>query len=78
MTLLQKKEKLILEVQKLSDTEFIDYLLKLIELESKPIPAKDYMLTTMENKAIDIAEDDLKAGNVITDEEADEQIRSWL
>lgn len=80
MTTIQKKQKLIEEVEKLSDSDsdLIDYLLQLIESESDPDLSKTYPLTKMEMKALDKAETDIKEGNVITDEQADEQISSWL
>lgn len=78
MTTLQKKQKLIEEVEKLSDSDLIDYLLQLIESESDPDLSKTYPLTEMEIKALDKAETDIKEGSVITDEQADEQISSWL
>jgi len=78
MTTLQKKQKLIEEAEKLTDSDFIDYLLRLIELESAPDASKTFPLTEMENKAIDKAEEDIKKGSVITDEKADEQISSWV
>jgi len=59
-------------------TEFIDYLLRLIKLVLKPVYVISCALTDLENKAIDEAEGDLHAGNVITDEEANEQIVLWL
>jgi len=78
MTTLQKKQKLIEEAEKLTDSDFIDYLLRLIESESDPDGSKTYPLTKIEKKALDKAETDIKEGNVITDEQADEQIASWL
>ena len=78
MTILQKKQKLIEEAEKLTDSDFIDYLLQLIESESVPGASKTYPLTEMEVKALDKAETDIKEGSVITDEQADEQISSWL
>lgn len=78
MTTLQKKQKLIEEAEKLTDSDFIDYLLRLIELESDPGASKIYPLSEMEKKAIDKAEADIKAGDVLTEKQADEQITSWL
>jgi len=78
MTTLQKKKKLIEEAEKLTDSDFIDYLLRLIELESGPDASKTFPLTEMEKKAIDKAEEDIKKGNIMTDEKADEQIATWL
>lgn len=78
MTTLQKKQKLIEETEKLTDDDFIEYLLRLIESETEPDDLKIYPLTEMEKKAIDEAETDIKEGKVITNNEADEQIKSWL
>ncbi|TVQ05312.1 MAG: hypothetical protein EA359_03505 [Balneolaceae bacterium] len=78
MTILQKKQKLIEETEKLTDGDFIEYLLRLIEGETAPNASKIYRLTEMEKKAIDEAETDIKEGKVITNKEADEQIKSWL
>lgn len=65
MTTLQKKQKLLEETEKLTDSDFIDYRLRLIQLESDPGSAKIYPLSEAEKKAIDKAE-------------ADEQITPWL
>lgn len=78
MTTLQKKQKLIEEAEKLTDADFIDYLLQLIEGETGPDALKRVPLTEMEKKAIDEAEADIKEGKVISHEKADEQIASWL
>jgi hypothetical protein len=78
MTTLQKKQKLIEESEKLTDDDFIEYLLRLIESETEPDDLKIYPLTEIEKKAIDEAETDIKEGKVITNNEADEQIKSWL
>lgn len=78
MTTLQKKLKLIEEAEKLTDSDFIDYLLRLIELESDIGASKIYPLSEMEREAIDKAEEDIKAGNVLTEVQADEQINPWL
>jgi hypothetical protein len=78
MTTLQKKQKLIEETEKLTDDDLIEYLLRLIESETEPDDLKIYPLTEMEKKAIDEAETDIKEGKVITNNEADEQIKSWL
>lgn len=78
MTTLQKKQKLIEEAEKLTDSDFIDYLLRLIELESDIGASKIYPLSEMEREAIDKAEEDIKAGNVLTEVQADEQINPWL
>lgn len=78
MTTLQKKLKLIEEAEKLTDSDFIDYLLRLIELESDTGVSKIYPLSEMEREAIDKAEEDIKAGNVLTEVQADEQINPWL
>ncbi|MCC5905570.1 MAG: hypothetical protein JJU13_05160 [Balneolaceae bacterium] len=78
MTTLQKKQKLIEETEKLTDDDFIEYLLRLIESETDSDDLKIYPLTEMEKKAIDEAETDIKEGKVITNKEADEQIKSWL
>jgi hypothetical protein len=78
MTTLQKKQKLIEEAEKLTDSDFIDYLLRLIELESDTGVSKIYPLSEMEREAIDKAEEDIKAGNVLTEVQADEQINPWL
>lgn len=45
MTTLQKKQKLLEEAEKLTDSDFIDYLLRLIELESNPGASKIYPLS---------------------------------
>ncbi len=78
MTTLQKKKKLIEEAEKLTDSDFIDYLLGLIELESSPVASKPHPLTELEKKAINQAETDIKTGNVITDKQAEEETASWL
>jgi len=78
MTTLQKKQKLIEEAEKLTDSDFIEYLLQLIESESDPGTTKTYPLSEIEKKALDKAEREIKEGSVIADEQADEQITSWL
>ena len=78
MTTLQKKQKLIEETEKLTDDDFIEYLLRLIESETEPDDLKIYPLTEMEKKAIHEAETDIKEGKVITNNEANEQINKWL
>lgn len=78
MTTLQKKQKLIEEAEKLSDADFIDYLIGIIEGEKSRDASNRLPLTQMEKKAIDEAETDIKEGRVLTSEEADEQVSSWL
>ena len=78
MTSLQKKQKLIEEAEKLTDSDFIDYLLQIMEGETNPDASKRFPLTEMEKKAINQAEFDIKEGRVLTHENADEQISSWL
>ncbi len=78
MSTLQKKKKLIEEAEKLTDSDFIEYLLRLIEGESGPKGSKSFPLTKMEKKAIDKAEKDIIEGNVTDDEQANEHIASWL
>jgi len=78
MTTLQKRKKLIEKAEKLTDSDFIDYLLRLIELETSSDSAKVFPLTKMEKKAIKKSETDIKEGKLINEEQANEQIESWL
>jgi len=78
MTTLQKRKKLIEKAEKLTDSDFIDYLLRLIELETSSDSAKVFPLTKMEKKANKKSETDIKEGKLINEEQANEQIESWL
>ncbi len=78
MTTTQKKQKLLEEAEKLTDSDFIDYLLRLIELESDPANTTIYPLSEKEKKAIDQAEMDIQEGNVLNGSQADDQITAWL
>lgn len=78
MTTPQKKKKLIEEAEKLTDADFIDYLLRIIEGEKTPDVSKKIPLTELEKKAIEKAETDIKEGKILSHEKADEQISSWL
>jgi hypothetical protein len=78
MTNILKKNRLIEEVEKLSDSDFFDSMLGFIELESGPGTNKSYPLTKMERNAVEKAEKDIQNGNLLTQEQADDQISLWL
>jgi hypothetical protein len=71
------KEKLIEQIKKTEDPEIIEHLYALLELELDIKGSKEYDLSNDEINALNEAEEDIKNGKLLSEEEANKKSKKW-
>ena len=70
------KEKVISEIQKLENENLIAEIYELLKHESED--PEVYVLSTEQMAAVDEAQSQVKAGQYLTDKEAQQNFEEWL
>ena len=76
MSGVELKEKLINSINKTDNEELLHEVYRLLEIENEDIEV--YKLSDEQRKAISISQQQIKNGEFITNQEADNEIEEWL
>ena len=76
MTTTELKKRLIDEIQKTDDERILEEAYRLLELEKEDIEI--YKLNEGQKKTISEARQQIKNGQLLTDEQANNEIDEWL
>jgi hypothetical protein len=76
MSGIELKEKLINSINKTDNEELLHEVYRLLEIENEDIEV--YKLSDEQRKAISISQQQIKNGEFITNQEADNEIEEWL
>ena len=76
MSGIELKEKLINSINKTDNEELLHEMYRLLEIENEDIEV--YKLSDEQRKAISISQQQIKNGEFITNQEADNEIEEWL
>lgn len=69
------KKELINKIQNTTDDQLLENVLKFFELDKA---TEFYQLTKEEEKAINMAREDIMLGNSYTQKEVDEKLKKWV
>ena len=69
------KKELINKIQNTTDDRLLENVLKFFELDKA---TEFYQLTKEEEKAINMAREDIMLGNFYTQKEVDEKLKKWI
>ncbi len=76
MSGIELKEKLINSINKTDNEELLHEVYRLLEIENEDIEV--YKLSDEQRKAISISQQQIKNGEFVTNQEADNEIEEWL
>ncbi|MGN6601784.1 MAG: hypothetical protein ACTHK8_04990 [Ginsengibacter sp.] len=76
MSTLEIKKRLIKKIRKIENEDLLKDVNRLIDLESSDEDV--YMLNEEEEQAVSEAEEQIKSGRVLNDEDAKKDIAEWL
>ncbi|MEI6880276.1 MAG: hypothetical protein WCK82_02880 [Bacteroidota bacterium] len=76
MSGIELKEKLINSINKTDNEELLHEVYRLLEIENEDIEV--YKLSDEQRMAISISQQQIKNGEFITNQEADNEIEEWL
>ena len=76
MSTIELKERLIDKIQSTENQELLEEAFRLLELESDDIEV--YKLSAEQLKSIKEAQDQIRNGQFLTDEQANKDIDEWL
>ena len=76
MSTLELRKRLIDKIQKTNDENLLEEAYRLLELESENI--ETYKLNDDQRNAVNEARQQIKKGEFLTDEQANQEIDEWL
>jgi hypothetical protein len=76
MSIVELQDKLIDKIRNTKDDYVLEEVYRLLVLESES--EQVYLLTSEENRLIDISLKDIEDGNFLTNEEVNNQTEEWL
>ena len=76
MKIMELKKRLIDKIQKSENNHLLEEAYRLLELETQDIEV--YKLNDEQKSAVSEAREQIKNGQVLTDDQANQEIDSWL
>jgi hypothetical protein len=76
MTVIELRKKLIGKINRIKNDKILEEIYRLIENEETDLDV--YLLSTDQKNAIAEAQQQIKNGDYLTDEQADKEIDEWL
>ena len=76
MSTIELKERLIDKIQTTENQELLEEAFRLLELESEDIDI--YKLTAEQQKSVKEAQEQIRNGQFLTDDQANKEIDEWL
>ena len=76
MSTIELRKRLIDKIQKTDDENLLEEAYRLLELETESI--ETYKLNDDQRNAVDQARQQIKKGEFLTDEQANQEIDKWL
>ena len=76
MNTIELQQKIISEIKNTSDDKLLKAIVRLLQLGSGELEV--YQLNEVQKKSIEVAREQIKHGNFLTDDEANQEIEEWL
>ncbi len=76
MTVVELKKRLIGKINRAENSAILEEMVRLIEIEDSDLSV--YQLSTEQKIAIEEAQDQYRKGNILTNEQAENEIDEWL